>query len=320
MHKYIVKIQFKMYRSSKNENIVLIYDQAYGTQNLADSSEFYIMKIDNANNLLVDKDIKQELEPTDSYSRTYNIFENDDFITLVGEKHIDIGDTTVPLMIYTVFDSDANKIEEITLTDENGLPYFHGDYSFRVGQVLKLKYEPGILIFAVELGADGYQYLNIFKTDGAGNYTLVKHLKVTGKNHSLAPTGAYFTPEGDVVLKALDFNSDFANYTNSNTFATVYMLFAAEDLDIKTGIKEPLVYHRMNIFPNPAKDEVSVELENNITGKIEIFDVFGRKLITNDIIDEKTHKLNISSFSDGVYFVKLIVDGQIYAISEIIKD
>lgn len=320
LHKYDVVIQTKMYRTPKNENLVFIYDCPFESNNIADSSEMYLMKIDNNNNLITDKDIKTELKPTDNYTLTYNIFSNDDYITFVGEEHIDIGDTTVPLMFYTVFDSDANKKEEILLRDENGNPYYYGDYSARVGQVLKLKYEPGILIFASEYGSDGYHYLNIFKTDGAGNYTMVKHLKITGKNHSIGPTGSYFTPEGDVVLKAFDFNSDFANYTNSNTFATVYMLFSAEDLDIKTGVSEQADYNQMNIYPNPTNDELYIELNKEINGLIEIYDVMGKKMITKKIKNDKIIRINIKAYSNGIHFVKVIDEGKVYSIGKLVKN
>lgn len=320
LHKYNSTVQFKMYRTNKNENLVFMYDCPFGSNNIADSSELYLMKIDNNNNLITDKDIKAELKPTDNPVWTYNIFSNDDYIIFVGEEHVDIGDTTVPLMFYTVFDSDANKKEEILLRDENGNPYYYGDYSARVGQVLKLKYEPGILIFASEYGSDGYHYLNIFKTDGAGNYTMVKHLKITGKNHSIGPTGSYFTPEGDVVLKAFDFNSDFANYTNSNTFATVYMLFSAEDLDIKTGVSELADYNQMNIYPNPANDELYIELNKEINGLIEIYDVMGKKMITKKIKNDKIIRINIKAYSNGIHFVKVIDEGKVYSIGKLVKN
>lgn len=320
LHKYNSTVQFKMYRTNKNENLVFMYDCPFGSNNIADSSELYLMKIDNNNNLITDKDIKAELKPTDNPVWTYNIFSNDDYIIFVGEEHVDIGDTTVPLMFYTVFDSDANKKEEILLRDENGNPYYYGDYSARVGQVLKLKYEPGILIFASEYGSDGYHYLNIFKTDGAGNYTIVKHLKITGKNHSIGPTGSYFTPEGDVVLKAFDFNSDFANYTNSNTFATVYMLFSAEDLDIKTGVSELADYNQMNIYPNPANDELYIELNKEINGLIEIYDVMGKKMITKKIKNDKIIRINIKAYSNGIHFVKVIDEGKVYSIGKLVKN
>lgn len=320
LHKYVSTIQFKMFRTLKNENIVFMYDAPISTFNFADSSEMYLMKIDNNNNVLVEKEIKQILKPTDYVSWTYNIFSNDDHITFVGEEHFDVGDSTVPLMFYSVFDSDANHIEEILLRDENGDPYFYGDYGARVGLVLKLKYEPGILIFASELSSDGFNYINIFKTDGNGNYVRVKHLKISGKNHSLGLTGGYFTHEGDVVLKVLDFNSDFENYTNSSTFATVYMLFSAEDLDIKTRVIELADCNQMNIYPNPANDELYVELNKEINGLIEIYDIMGKKMISKKINNEIIHKIDINSLPNGIHFVKVIDEGKVYSIGKLVKN
>ncbi len=309
IHKYNVTVQTKMYRTSKKENIVLMYYLAQGSYNFADSSEFYIMKIDNDNNLLSEKDIRQDLKLTDNYTWLYNIFENDDYITFVGEKHVDIGDTTVPLMIYTVFDSNGRKIEEITLMDENGDPYLYGNYNARIGQVMKLKYEPGILIFVSELGADGYNYLNIFKTDGNGDYTKLKHIKITGKNHSLGLTGGYFTPEGDVVLKVLDFNTDFTDYTNSSIYATVYMAFSAEDLNIKTDTDdEALIYRNLKLYPNPVKQILSIEFPDSFTGTLEIVDELGRKLKTQKVQNKVTQIIDVSNIKSGRYFINIMKD------------
>ena len=65
-------------------------------------------------------------------------------------------------------------------------------------------------------------------------------------------------------------------------------------------------HHRVNIFPNPANDKFTITNDElNIT-KIEIFDVSGRKLSTNQLIATSSHHLiNISHLQSGIYFVKI---------------
>jgi len=64
--------------------------------------------------------------------------------------------------------------------------------------------------------------------------------------------------------------------------------------------------NKFNIYPNPANNELRItnyELRDEI---IEIYDVYGRKLLSNHLISSSSHHLiNISSLSSGVYFIRL---------------
>jgi hypothetical protein len=69
----------------------------------------------------------------------------------------------------------------------------------------------------------------------------------------------------------------------------------------------------VEVFPNPVNDQfmnyVAVGFENEIKGKIEIMDGFGRlvytsqTIIQNDVINEIEVP---SDWSNGVYFIRII--------------
>lgn len=64
----------------------------------------------------------------------------------------------------------------------------------------------------------------------------------------------------------------------------------------------------IQIFPNPNNGKFTIEMENssnqNTDFKIEINNVFGQKVYSENISQPKTHQLNLE-LSDGIYFVKL---------------
>jgi hypothetical protein len=66
-----------------------------------------------------------------------------------------------------------------------------------------------------------------------------------------------------------------------------------------------------SIYPNPANNELQItiyELRNGLLSEVEveIYDVYGRKVLSNHLINSLSdQKIDISSLSSGVYFVRL---------------
>jgi hypothetical protein len=60
------------------------------------------------------------------------------------------------------------------------------------------------------------------------------------------------------------------------------------------------------LFPNPANDEIKIEIQNNEFDHISIYDAKG-KLVSNKELEEyfKSYKLSTKNFSNGVYHLIL---------------
>ncbi|MBN2892481.1 MAG: T9SS type A sorting domain-containing protein [Bacteroidales bacterium] len=75
-----------------------------------------------------------------------------------------------------------------------------------------------------------------------------------------------------------------------------------------------------NSYPNPAKSIIYFQftkLEEN--SKIEIYNIQGQKIISEDIINgTSTHLLNIEKLESGIYFAKLLSRNQQIGITKII--
>ena len=76
------------------------------------------------------------------------------------------------------------------------------------------------------------------------------------------------------------------------------------------------VENQLQIYPNPAKDKISIKLTNNESiqnGVLEVFTTHGRLIHTKKISDDVTEStLNVTNYSKGTYFMKLTVNKTVY--------
>ena len=78
-------------------------------------------------------------------------------------------------------------------------------------------------------------------------------------------------------------------------------------------IEDYAAEHEISIYPNPASNIVNIDLGSVEFGKditIDIYDMLGRKVGThNHNSSEGSIEINVSSFSEGLYFVKMNING-----------
>ncbi len=76
---------------------------------------------------------------------------------------------------------------------------------------------------------------------------------------------------------------------------------------ITTGIEKNNIFSSFEVFPNPAKDKITIKLKQGIKLNntiISIFDIQGQLLLQQAIKLEKT-EININGLTNGVYILKL---------------
>jgi hypothetical protein len=72
------------------------------------------------------------------------------------------------------------------------------------------------------------------------------------------------------------------------------------------------------LYPNPTDGLVYIKNDKLTSGQMDVFDSLGKHLLSQSITEEDT-KLDFTSFSPGVYFVK-IVSGSKSGIKRIIRN
>lgn len=61
---------------------------------------------------------------------------------------------------------------------------------------------------------------------------------------------------------------------------------------------------KLNIYPNPTSNNVTVELLTNEISTLEVYDVSGKILFTQ-MLNDKTNTINIENLTSGIYFFKV---------------
>ena len=85
----------------------------------------------------------------------------------------------------------------------------------------------------------------------------------------------------------------------------------------------------MSLFPNPTTGVVNVHCTMNDVQsdniEIQVFDVYGRMLNVTNPSDARgtspqTMKIDLSGYSTGIYFVKLVNGGKVIAVQKVVKE
>ncbi len=72
------------------------------------------------------------------------------------------------------------------------------------------------------------------------------------------------------------------------------------------------------LYPNPVKDDLSIEQKIEEPSKIEIYNIYGvlLEVIQTEPVRNQINKINMSSYPKGQYFVRISVNGasKVYSI------
>jgi hypothetical protein len=82
-----------------------------------------------------------------------------------------------------------------------------------------------------------------------------------------------------------------------------------------TAVKEYKTYGNLEIYPNPASDQINLNF--GIIDNVEIFNILGAKVYESDNID---NVIDISGLTSGVYIIKAIDNNGSEAVTKFIKE
>jgi hypothetical protein len=84
-------------------------------------------------------------------------------------------------------------------------------------------------------------------------------------------------------------------------------------IDPGEGIKQNLFSTlKANAFPNPATEVLNIELNENFTGKIVVYNVNG-SMVMEENINGTLYQLNTSTLATGNYMYRLMNENTIFA-------
>lgn len=134
----------------------------------------------------------------------------------------------------------------------------------------------GGVIFRIK--PDGTEYSNVYAFNGDSGYS----------------------PWGGMYFDGEDFYG-INEVGGINGYGTIYKF----DPDGIMSASEILYQEELNIFPNPAKDKLNVQLKKPLNGEIVIYDLSGMIVMKKEIKTSSNTEFNISQLNKGIYLVKI---------------
>lgn len=110
------------------------------------------------------------------------------------------------------------------------------------------------------------------------------------------------------AIESLEFSFGIAGTSSMGALGIDDIELVKNEMTISTQVQEMQikVLNPLYIYPNPSNGKIKMVLDKIILhGKIEIFNVMGEMLTTENIENESKKELNLSAFPSGIYLVKV---------------
>lgn len=125
---------------------------------------------------------------------------------------------------------------------------------------------------------------------------------------------AYFFPDHDSLWINIERVFTISNYEVNNLM--IRLLFNANSgnnlyidnincSDVsELSLVTETIKNNILIYPNPANDQLMVSVNHDfINGQIQLFDVFGKRVLSKSILNKKEVAIDLTRFSEGTYFL-----------------
>ena len=208
---------------------------------------------------------------------------------------------------FSAHETDFLGISFNFLTDEvDNTPEF--DY-----HIIQVRNEDNETIIGGELYRITKPSRYLFGAEGGGNKEVSLRDSIELEADGIGETAYYnwYDSDGNLLYSG-------QNYTVSPDFTKKYKLEVIAESDGFTSYDSVIVhvkeYEIINLSPNPASDQLTVEYEarNANSGYLNIVQPY-TAVSNNYIINPAltTTRLNLSGYAPGSYFIRLVCDGQI---------
>ena len=208
---------------------------------------------------------------------------------------------------------DGQRIESIRVTNLKGTHTWLGDLTF------KLTSPSGTTITLLQWECEDIttDFDIKFGDDAALEHSEVPCPYCDGKFYQPDEALSAFIgefPKGDWTLEV----DDFIGGDGGDLQAWSIEICPTVINSVK-GEADAAIQNLIKVFPNPAQDKVSikVDLQNQRGMPLEIFDLAGR-LIKSDLLIDQITTVDVSHLAEGVYFFRIWVEGEGFVNNRII--
>lgn len=130
----------------------------------------------------------------------------------------------------------------------------------------------------------------------------------TADRQVIASAGGYFTA-GDITASVTVGETMVETYDGE---VTLTQGFQQTDQLWPLGIELKETDLNLTVFPNPAMDELTIQLDPTSTSdfSISLFDMHGKELRSENVTSSNSHTLNMRDVAAGIYVLRIAIDGE----------
>jgi len=191
------------------------------------------------------------------------------------------------------FDSCSNSIHDFGGPNKDY--YDNEDYIWTIAPDSATYLNIDFTFFDLE---SNYYYLYIYNGPNT-SYPQIQGSPFTGTNSP----GNFVATNGSVTFR---FYSDIA--TTNPGFIANYQCYYIPYV----GIEESSSIIELSIYPNPSSTIINIENNSNNDTKLDIYNYLGETIESYKLQNKCSVKVDISKFSNGIYFIKLYNSQKIY--------
>ncbi|MCB0794741.1 MAG: T9SS type A sorting domain-containing protein [Flavobacteriales bacterium] len=134
---------------------------------------------------------------------------------------------------------------------------------------------------------------------------------VAGDESNFGQTVHSLATQGGTALYMLGYAYDTLHLAGMEFPAQGYQLFLTRWSDLNTGIPVSDVTPSLRVFPNPASDQITIDLSTlEGTVSLEVFDVQGRVVVQNQSRGGVLCVMELSGLRSGVYLLHVQGEGR----------
>ena len=221
------------------------------------------------------------------------------------------------------FGDDEGSSEIIFNSDtDNNLAYVAKSSSAATWAGVTVSNESGFVSNIPVSPSNSKMYVHTYVTGGSSSSTEIPvRLKIENKNDPTqsVETEAYTTVVDAWEILEFDFNNQatgtaalnenypfsmaslFFNFGSAGDDQTVYYFDNISfGSPISLGI-DSVSNESFKLYPNPVEDYLNIDSTNTAIKNIDVYNILGKKIFSTNSVN----RLDMSSFSDGIYFVKI---------------
>jgi hypothetical protein len=148
-----------------------------------------------------------------------------------------------------------------------------------------------------------YEGSNIYCNEICNNSSYNLYDSIVGGNNIDVPDNYWCTNDSASIRATI-----YDGYDNPNLSLVHFLPIDTVACYLTTGIFEPISSTKniIQIYPNPASEEIQVIGNQCSVNSIEIFNLLGEKIYSAPITDKRSPiTINIAAFAKGLYFLKV---------------